>query len=245
MAQVTIDDELVDTITELAPQEVDGRKHFGDGLQSVVLQALMRKGLPDPQTGSLTRSYLIEGVLLRDTMEQPELGLEGDWSCGVVAVDVLGLMHVNDRLGMEGGEQMLKVVADGLRAFCPDRPIIRLHGDAFAALYLPPGGHNISDGSPDRLSDALTGMAQERMPELGEQGLEPRFTVAALDLVVERPFHWRVLGPLVWAEAERAHVAVRTGRASGLQHRRISLDGCVAPPAPPAPAQEPPASPQE
>lgn len=225
MAQVTLDDELVDTITDLAPSEVDGRKHFGDGLQSVVLQALMRKGIPDPQTGTLTRSYLIEGVLLRDTLEQPELGTGGEWSCGVVAVDVRGLKLVNDRLGMEGGERMLKLVADGLYAFCPDRPIIRLHGDAFAALYLPPGGHNISDGSPERLADALGALADERMPGLEEHDLDPAFTVAALDLVIERPFHWRVLGPLVWAEAERAHVAVRAGRASGLQHRRIALDG--------------------
>lgn len=227
MAQVTIDDELVDTITELAPDVIEGRKHFGDGLQSVVLQALMRKGIPDPQTGTLTRSYLIEGVLLRDTFEHPERGLDGEWSCGVVAVDVRGLVHVNDRLGMEGGEQMLKLVADGLRAFCPDRPIIRLHGDAFAALYPPPDGHNISDGSPERLADALSALADERMPELAEHDLEPAFTVAALDLVIDRPFHWRVLGPLVWAEAERAHVAVRTGQATGLQHRRIELDGFV------------------
>lgn len=227
MAQVTIDDDLVDTITDLAPQEVEGRKHFGDGLQSVVLQALMRKGVPDPQTHTLTRSYLIEGLLLGDTLEQPELGLDGEWRCGVVSVDVRGLIHINDRLGMDGGEQMLKVVADGLRAFCPDRPIVRLHGDAFAALYLPPGEHNISDGSPERLAGALGALADERMPELEDHDLDAEFTVAALDLVIDRPFHWRVLGPLVWAEAERAHVAVRTGRASGLQHRRIDLDGFV------------------
>lgn len=227
MATVSIDDDLVQTITELAPGLVEGEKHFGDGLESVVLQALMRKGAPDPQTGALARSYLIEGVLLRDTLEQPEQGLDGEWRAGIVAVDVRSLLLVNDRLGMEAGEKVLKAVADGLRAFCPERPIVRLHGDAFAALYLPPGSHSLSDQTPARVADGLVGLVHERLPDLTESDVEPAFTVAALDLVIDRPFHWRVLGPLVWAEAERAHVSVRTGRAEGLQSRAIRLDGHV------------------
>ncbi len=227
MATVSIDDELVQTITELSPVPVDGGKQFGDGLESVVLGALMRRGTPDPQTGALARSYLIEGPLLRETLERPEQALDGAWRAGVVAVDVRGLRHVNDRLGMEAGEKVLVAVADGLRAFCPDRPLVRLHGDAFATLYLPPSGHALTDQSPERVADALVGLAEERMPELAEAGLEPAFTVAALDLVIEQPFHWRVLGPLVWAEAERAHVAVRNAQATGLQRRTIPLDGYV------------------
>lgn len=225
MATVSIDDGLVETITDLAPVESEGRKHFGDGLQSVVLQALMRRGQPDPQTGAFARSFLIEGTLLRDTLEHPERGSDGEWRIGVVAVDVLTLARVNDGLGMEAGERVLRSVADGLRAFCPDRPIVRLHGDAFAALFLPPQGHSLTEQTADRVADALVGLAEERVPELAEAEIEPRFTVAALDLVVGRPFHWRVLGPIVWSEAERAHVAARNGTGGGLQQRVVHLDG--------------------
>ena len=227
MARVSIDDSLVDTITELAPGEVEGRKHFGDGLQSVVLQALMRKGAPDPQTGALARSYLIEGVMLRDTLPDPDHGLDGEWRAGIVAVDVRGLALVNDRLGMEAGEKLLAIVAEGLRAFANDRPIVRIHGDAFAVLYLPPDPHDLDDGSAATLETQLVSRAREQVPELDAQGIAPAFTVGASDLVIDRPSHWRILGPLVWAEAERAHHAVRNRAVLGLQRRRILLDGYV------------------
>ncbi|MFP2909770.1 hypothetical protein ACLESD_32935, partial [Pyxidicoccus sp. 3LFB2] len=55
----------------------------------------------------------------------------------------------------------------------------------------------------------------------------PAWTVSLLELTVDAPSHWQVLGPLVWAELERTHVMVRTGRASGLQQRRLRLDGFV------------------
>jgi GGDEF domain-containing protein len=227
MATVSIDDGLVETITELAPAEVEGRKHFGDGLQSVVLQALMRKGLPDPQTGALARSYLIEGVMLRDTIDCASLGADAEWCAGVLTVDVRRLALVNDVLGMQGGERILALVADGVRAFSGPAPVVRIHGDAFAAVYVPPREHPFDEGTAERLSASLVALVKERMPELAEHGVEPAFTVSALDLVIERPFHWRVLGPLVWAEAERANVAARTGNATGLQRRRLHLDGHV------------------
>jgi len=53
------------------------------------------------------------------------------------------------------------------------------------------------------------------------------FTVSALRLTVRDPSHWQVLGPLLWAEIERAHVIARRGLASGIQEREIRLEGGV------------------
>lgn len=55
--------------------------------------------------------------------------------------------------------------------------------------------------------------------------------MSLLELTVDAPSHWQVLGPLLWAELERTHVMERTGRAQGLQRRRIRLDGSIPGPA--------------
>lgn len=223
MATLHIDDDLVQTITDLSPILVEGRKHFGDGLQSVVLQALMRRGIPDPQTGALARSHLLDGALLRDALPEDDGDTAREFRVGVVAVDVRALAAINDALGMDAGERMLKTAADGLRAFCTDRPLVRLHGDAFAALYFPAIEAPLREETPLRVERALVDLASERLPELAEAGLSPGFTVAAVDLRIEQPYHWRVLGPLVWAEAERALDRVREGSAQGLQSRVLHL----------------------
>jgi hypothetical protein len=54
-------------------------------------------------------------------------------------------------------------------------------------------------------------------------------TVALLELVIERPHHWRVLGPVVYAELERAQTVQRLGKAEPIQRRRIRMDGWLAP----------------
>jgi hypothetical protein len=53
------------------------------------------------------------------------------------------------------------------------------------------------------------------------------FTISALRLTVRDPSHWQVLGPLLWAEIERAHVMARRGRAAGVQERELHLDGRI------------------
>jgi len=53
------------------------------------------------------------------------------------------------------------------------------------------------------------------------------FTISALRLTVRDPSHWQVLGPLLWAEIERAHVLARRGLASGIQERELDLAGRV------------------
>jgi hypothetical protein len=42
--------------------------------------------------------------------------------------------------------------------------------------------------------------------------------------VVDPP-NWQVLGPLVWAECERAHLVFRRTKVTGLLKRRVVLDG--------------------
>jgi GGDEF domain-containing protein len=227
MVMTEIDGALFDAITDLSPVWVDDERRFADGLDFLVRDARLRRGDPETQTGALARHYLVEGALLRGTLPRPEHGLDGPWQAGIVAVDVRSLLRINDQLGMEAGERTLRVVADGLRGLYPQRPVVRLHGDAYAALLLPPHEHRFAEGTPERVRERLAQLTAVRVPELSARGLAPAFTVAALDLVIDRPFHWRVLGPLVWAEAERALAVVRTGRGEEVQRRKVSLDGFV------------------
>ena len=51
-----------------------------------------------------------------------------------------------------------------------------------------------------------------------------------LELTVHQPSHWQVLGPLLWAEVERAYIMERTGRTHGLQRRHLRLDAFLPEP---------------
>jgi hypothetical protein len=52
-----------------------------------------------------------------------------------------------------------------------------------------------------------------------------RFTFGLLELTVVDPPNLRILGPLVWAECERAPRIARRQPTEALQRRRVVLDG--------------------
>ncbi|HEY1904956.1 MAG TPA: GGDEF domain-containing protein, partial [Myxococcaceae bacterium] len=97
----------------------------------------------------------------------------------------------------------------------------------FAALLVPSSGIELAPEHLGLAAETLRHAVDEFRAR--ETGLRRpvEFTLSALRLVVLDPSHWQVLGPLFWAEIERAHVMARRGLASGIQERTLRLDGRV------------------
>jgi hypothetical protein len=137
---------------------------------------------------------LLQGPLLKEAYEHFTRVQSGsDWTLGAVVVDVRELDLTNQFSGFPMGTATSKAVASSFTALFPSAKVVRIHGDAFAAL-MPP-------------SSELRVIAKMQADVV--QALAPiPLTVALLELTIARPSHWQVLGPLVWAEAERAYGAV-------------------------------------
>jgi hypothetical protein len=124
---------------------------------------------------------------------------------------------------------VLRAISETLEELFPTGKRVRLHSDAIAVL-LPPSSERAIDADMEgQARDALQKQVPERVARAGQPRAagELEYTIALLHLIVEQPSHWQVLGPLIWAESERALVLARAGAASGVQRRRIPLEGAV------------------
>jgi hypothetical protein len=102
--------------------------------------------------------------------------------------------------------------------------VVRLQGDCFAALLVPTSGLSVTETLRESARPRLAADARAALPEGAGA---PDFTLALLELTIEQPTHWQVLGPLVWGELERAYTLEHLGNAGGLQRRRLQLGGFV------------------
>lgn len=223
--QLTLTDAQATALLSLHPW---AQRH-GERAVAVALDALLtaeqgRRGEPDPRTGAAPVAALLQGSLLQAEFD-PSLHLEG-WRLGAVVADVREMMRHNARLGFARGDALLAAVAGALRAALPTARVVRLHGDAFAALLPPSSGVALEEAHATQARAAL-GAALAPFAREGEVPAPVEVTVALLDLTVTQPAHWQVLGPLVWSELERALLLERLERARGLQTRRLELGGAV------------------
>ena len=150
------------------------------------------------------------------------------WEVGLLTVDVLELMSVNQAAGFPTGDRVLRATAGALVATFPSAHVVRIHTDCFCVLFAPSSGVALAEEHRGIARAALQKAVQEL--RLSEPRLpEPLdFTLGLALLRVVDPSHWQVLGPLVWAEAERAHVLARAGKAEGMLLRTLDLAGRVA-----------------
>jgi GGDEF domain-containing protein len=187
----------------------------------------------------------VHGSLLEREYDHSLHGHTG-WTVGALVVDVQRLIRFNVRYGFKVGDAVLREVVATLSRVFPMAKIVRTHTDAFAALFPPFSEQRVSESLRERVRAEL-GASVGRLAEEAEHQLEARatapegqhlqppegprpevgFTVAMLELEVHSPSHWQVLGPLVWAEAERALAVERLGEARGVQRRRIDLAGTL------------------
>ncbi|MBN8840313.1 MAG: diguanylate cyclase [Sphingomonadales bacterium] len=99
----------------------------------------------DPLTGLLNRRGFLRTAIGRD---RPHL---------LVLADIDHFKLVNDTLGHDGGDEVLRIVARALRAAAPpDALVARLGGEEFA-LLVPDRGHDLA-------GDVLARVRTERMP---------------------------------------------------------------------------------
>ncbi len=224
----TVDDELLKAVLALQPQ-VRSRpepERFGAALRALVESEACRRGAPDPVTGALHLSALTQGPLLK-----PEYDLSvhahAGWTAGAVIADVKEMIHVNQEAGFAVGDRFLRAVASALAGAFRGAPVVRVHTDCFAALLVPSSGLELEPAHLGVAREALDGATDDFRARQGAPSRRVELTVSALRLTVIDPSHWQVLGPLLWAEIERAHVLARRGLASGIQERTLRLDGRV------------------
>ena len=224
----TVDDEVVKAVLALQPwvQTRPEPERFDAALHALLEAESCRRGAPDPVTGALHLSALTQGPLLK-----PEYDLSvhahAGWSVGAVIADVKEMIHVNQEAGFAVGDRLLRTVASSLAAAFPRAPVVRVHTDCFAVLLVPSSGLELAPAHLELAAGALRRATDEFRAREGVPRGPLEFTLSALRLTVRDPSHWQVLGPLLWAEIERAHVLARRGHASGIQERTLLLDGRV------------------
>jgi len=195
-------------------------------LQALLDAECFRKGQPEPKTGAIHVLALTQGSLLKEEYDLSTHGHLPAWEMGVLVVDVKEMIRVNQEVGFAVGDEVFREVVRTLKALHPQAKVVHLHADAFACLLGPTSSERISAEAKTqaeaKLREAVRGLLQQR------GSTHPvDFTVSALRLEISQPSHWQVLGPLVWAESERAHVLERRGEGGGVQHRRIELGGAI------------------
>ena len=219
-----IDETLASALVALYPRLVQrSPEPVKVALQRLLDEEHARRGMPDT-TGALNPLALTQGTLLKEEFDLSTHAHHAGWTLGALLVDVKGMIHHNARHGFPAGDALLRAVVASLQAQLPGAKVVRLQGDNFAALLVPTSGLAVTEELREPTRARLVADAHAALPAGAEA---PDFTLALLELTIEQPSHWQVLGPLVWGELERAYTLERMGNAGGLQRRRLQLGGFV------------------
>jgi hypothetical protein len=183
-------------LAALFPQNLGQRASPSALVESLIDAEGWRKGAPDPVSGALHPFALTQGSVLKEEYDLSTHGHGDGWVLGALLADPVELTLFNMKHGFAKGDLALKAIVTSLRAVAPKSKVVRLHADGFAALLGP-----TSEQSADE------------------------FTLGLFELTVLDPPHWQVLGPLAWAESERALFIARKAPWTGVLRRRLELGG--------------------
>jgi GGDEF domain-containing protein len=201
-------------------------EQIGLALRALLDAEACRRGAPDPVSGALNVLFLTQGAMLKPEYDI-SVHAHGPWEVGILTVDVLGMIHVNQAAGFAAGDSFLRAVAHCLAAAFSAAQVVRIHTDCFCVLFPPSADTEVSEEHRQRARTHLaSALADFRA---GEPHLPQPvdFTLGLARLRVVEPSHWQVLGPLVWAEAERTHVLARAGKGEALLVRTLNLGARV------------------
>ncbi len=186
---------------------------------------LHRRGYPDSVTGAIHALALNQGQLLKEEFDLSTHGHSDGWVIGAVLIDPLEFTLFNMRYGFKAGDAALRAMVEGMKEVCPTAKVVRIHTDGFAVLLGPTADQKISAELLPRLREVLPAKVAAVTPKDAEAEKRVVFTFGLLELTVVDPPNWQILGPLVWAECERALVISRRQPTEALQLRRVTLDG--------------------
>jgi GGDEF domain-containing protein len=225
----TLDDATVETLLSLQPwvKSRAPKEHAGLAMKALLDAEACRRGAPDPVSGALNVLFLTQGALLKPEYDI-SVHAHVPWEVGLLTVDILELIRVNQTAGFATGDSFLRAVACCLVATFPSAHVVRIHTDCFCVLFAPSSQLEVTEALRTKARAAL------QRAEADFRATEPRlsspvgFTLGLARLRVVDPSHWQVLGPLVWGEAERTHVLARAGKGEGILLRTVDLEGRVA-----------------
>ncbi|HEY1089266.1 MAG TPA: diguanylate cyclase [Archangium sp.] len=175
---------------------------------------LHRRGTPDAVSGAIHALALNQGNLLKEEFDLSTHGHSDGWMINAILVDPLEFTVFNMHHGFKAGDAALRSMVDAMKAVCPSSKVVRIHTDGFAVLLGPTSDTRLTPDLLPRLREELAA----KVPNV-------KFTLGQLELTVVDPPNWQVLGPLVWAECERALTIARRKPTDALQQRRVVLDG--------------------
>jgi GGDEF domain-containing protein len=206
-----LDDTQLGRVRALFPNVPDTDK----ALIAMIDAEAHRRGERDAISGAFHALALTQGSLLKEEYDLSTHGHHSGWVIGAAVIDIRELTVVNMNHGFETGDQVLHDTATALQRTCPTAKVVRVHSDAFAVLLGPMSDETITAELTRKLRSGLRQNAR----------LSVEYSVGLLELTIAGPSHWQVLGPLVWAECERALVLARRAPYDGVLKRKIVLDG--------------------
>jgi diguanylate cyclase (GGDEF)-like protein len=122
---------------------VEGRKELEDQLRY--------QAFHDMLTGLPNRAFFMEQLAAAECVRQ-----ESRTPSAVLFLDVDNLKAVNDNLGHEGGDTLIKLLCDRLLSSVRDTDTVaRLSGDEFAILLTGPGSEHQAERVAHRVIDSL------------------------------------------------------------------------------------------
>jgi diguanylate cyclase (GGDEF)-like protein len=122
---------------------VEGRKELEERLRF--------QAFHDMLTGLPNRAYFIDRLAEADALHQ-----ESGTPSAVLFLDVDNLKTVNDSLGHDGGDTLIKLLSERMLSSVRDTDTVaRLSGDEFAILLLGPGSEHQAERVAHRIIDSL------------------------------------------------------------------------------------------
>lgn len=185
---------------------------------------LHRRGHPDVVSGAIHALALNQGSVIKEEFDLSTHGHADGWVMGAVLVDPLEFTVFNMKHGFKAGDAALRAMVEGMKAVCPTAKVVRIHTDGFAILLGPTSDTRVSADLLPKLREVLPAKVAAAVP-----GSEVKFTFGLLELTVVDPPNWQLLGPLIWAECERALLIARRKPTEALQERRVELNGRLPP----------------
>ncbi len=143
------------TVLHLTFQPMDS------GGSVVVIEDITARRAAEAKINQLARFDTLTGLPNRVHMGElmrAALAAAGQKPCAVLFVDIDGFKQVNDTLGHQVGDALLRAVADKLRHEVRDTDLLaRFGGDEFAILQTPMGGRDDAAAFAQRLVDGIAG----------------------------------------------------------------------------------------